>query len=202
MKIDFHIHTVYSDGVTTLRELEKQCRKLEIVPAITDHNRFFSGSLSIPFIRGEEVRTREGDLLAINITEEIPRGLSCEETLDLIREQGGISILAHPFDKTRKGCLNEKADAIELNARASKEDNRRAAEYARKHNLPLVADSDAHFPDEIGNAYTEGPDVDVENTKELLYFIHHGKPVVKRHVSLFERGVKRVIGKVFQRFLH
>jgi hypothetical protein len=49
-------------------------------------------------------------------------------------------------------------DAIELNAKRPQE-RPRVIELARERELPLVAASDAHFPFEVGTAYTL---VDVE----------------------------------------
>lgn len=62
MKIDLHIHTRYSDGGKTRRELIDLCKenKLDLI-AITDHNNYMVDNTkydSIKIIRGMEVDTR------------------------------------------------------------------------------------------------------------------------------------------------
>jgi predicted metal-dependent phosphoesterase TrpH len=118
---------------------------------------------------GEEVRTRDGDLIAIFLREPIPPGLSALETIAAIREQGGLVGIPHPFDRTRGTSLvrgeGPAATIAELaagvdwieawNARVMIGDgNQRAAELASEVGKPGVAVSDAHTVMEIGVAST------------------------------------------------
>jgi len=115
-------------------------------------------------IIGEEVRTREGDLIALYIERAVPRGLSVTETIAAVREQGGLIGVPHPFDRYRGSLLRALAgspfespvDWIEVhNARVMVGDgNAQAAAYAADHGLPGVAVSDAHSVLEVGVAYT------------------------------------------------
>ncbi|MBU2589458.1 MAG: histidinol-phosphatase [Nanoarchaeota archaeon] len=164
MKIDFHIHTKYSpDSFTSLELLKKIFDKKDLVPVITDHNTI-KGALKFKkmygdCIIGEEIKAKEGEVIGLFLNEEIPRGLSIFETIERIKEQGGLVYLPHPFDKARKGVgkLNVKADIVEVfNARVIfQKFNREAQSYAFKNNLLMASASDAHFAKHVGYSYIE-----------------------------------------------
>lgn len=183
MKIDFHVHTIYSkDSMTRLEDLAKKSEKIGIVPAITDHNSIKANEkmrgITKSFIPGEEILTAHGDVIGLYIEEEIPRGIDGYEAIDRIKEQGGIVYLPHMFDKTRKGAaeLGEKADIIEvLNGRALEKYNKIAEEFAEKNKKLKAAGSDAHFLFEFGNAYTEVEGFDLDSPKEMLKALKKSK---------------------------
>jgi predicted metal-dependent phosphoesterase TrpH len=173
-RVDFHTHTVYSkDGLTGIRPFLEAARRagLDRV-AVTDHNTV-RGALEAAsltpdlVIPGVEIQTSEGELLGFYIRGEIPRGLLPEETISRLREQGAAVSVSHPFDRFRRGAWNERTlarivplvDAVEgFNARCLfADDNRQAAEFARKNGLPITAGSDAHAALEIGAAGLELP---------------------------------------------
>lgn len=147
----------------TLLKVAKK-RKLGAI-AITDHNRLtVLNDDDIIVIPGEEIMTTHGEIIGLGLSEEIPAGLSPEETVDKIREQGGIVVIPHPFDTFRKKTallLNyelktRKKYAVEvLNARyLSWKPYEKAVAYAISRNAPMIGASDAHTPWEVGNAYT------------------------------------------------
>ncbi|MBN1439285.1 MAG: PHP domain-containing protein [Anaerolineales bacterium] len=173
-RADFHTHTVCSkDGLTGIQSLIDSARRagLDRV-AVTDHNTI-RGALEAAalapdlIVPGEEIQTSEGELLGFYVRKEIPRGLTPEETIARLREQGAAVSVSHPFDRFRRGAWNEitlarivpLVDALEgFNARCLfAADNRQAAEFARAHGLPLTAGSDAHAALEIGAAGLELP---------------------------------------------
>ncbi len=138
--------------------------------AITDHDRI-DGALearsvapaSLTIIVGEEVRTREGDLICVFLEQAIPPGLSATDTIAAAREQGALVGIPHPFDRFRGSLLRDarldslgaSVDWVEThNARLLGRGNERAADYARDHGIAGVAVSDAHSILEIGVAYT------------------------------------------------
>lgn len=142
--------------------------------AITDHDRI-DGALEgraaaaqiapdLTVIVGEEVRTTDGDLICLFLTEAIPAGLSAEEAIAVARGQGALVGVPHPFDRFRGSLLRDRAldtlaervDWIEThNGRiAFGKGNQQAAEFAHEHGLPGVAVSDAHSAFEVGVAYT------------------------------------------------
>ena len=118
-------------------------------------------------VAGEEIKTTEGEIIGLFLEREIPRGLTPEETIARIRDQGGLVTVPHPLDRLRGSRLQESAlhrvahlvDAIEVvNARVTfAADNvlldERAAAFAEQHGLALTAGSDAHAPHEVGAAY-------------------------------------------------
>lgn len=111
-------------------------------------------------IIGEEVKTSEGEIIGLFLKEEIPRGLSPEETVARIRAQGGLVCIPHPFDLLRRSRLRRHAlqrvlsqvDIIEVfNARnIFPLANRWAASLVKANGLVASAGSDAHTPGEIG----------------------------------------------------
>ncbi len=108
---DIHMHTNASDGVPTPGQLldHVQARTNLDVIAITDHDTL-EGALRardlmaaaeyrFQLIVGEEVSTREGHLLGLFLEKRIAPGQSIERSIDLIHEQGGLAIVAHPFHR-------------------------------------------------------------------------------------------------------
>lgn len=138
--------------------------------AITDHDRIDVAHevrelapAGLTVIIGEEVKTRDGDLICLFLERAIPPGLSALETIAATREQGGLVGIPHPFDRMRGSLLRDAAmaslapavDWVEThNARIVGHGNEDAALFAREHGLPGVAVSDAHSIMEIGVAYT------------------------------------------------
>ena len=107
---DLHIHTVFShDGTSTVPAVLKHVAArtdLDVI-AITDHNEIKGALLAeqlapdygIEVIPGSEISTADGHLLALDIRERIPAGLSLLETLRQVRDLGGFCIAAHPAAK-------------------------------------------------------------------------------------------------------
>jgi predicted metal-dependent phosphoesterase TrpH len=173
-RVDFHTHTVFSrDGLTGLREYIAAARRAGLDRiAVTDHNSI-RGALEAAslapdlIIPGEEIMTREGELLGYYVREEIPRGLAPEEAISRLRDQGAAISVSHPFDRFRHGAWNAIAlarilplvDAVEgFNARCLfAADNHKASEFAGAQNFPVTAGSDAHSALEIGAAGLEIP---------------------------------------------
>jgi predicted metal-dependent phosphoesterase TrpH len=144
------------------------------VLCVTDHNTIAGAqrlvdALSCRVVVGEEVRTGRGELIGLFLTERVAMGLGAAETAQAIREQGGLVYVPHPFDPMRHAlaadALSELVeaglvDAIEVfNAKTSLQHlNERAAQFARDHDLPAGAGSDAHVPAALGSAYVEMDD--------------------------------------------
>ena len=177
--VDLHSHSRASfDSLADPPAMLARARRLGLTHlAITDHERIdgavraaelAEGAGTGPqVIVGEEVRTRDGDLLGLFLREAVPAGLSGPDTAAAIREQGGLVGLPHPFDRfrssggARAGGASRLADLVPFldfvevhNARAYRDANPRAAAFAREHGLPGVAASDAHSVMELGLATT------------------------------------------------
>ena len=139
--------------------------------AITDHDRI-EGALrgrdaapdGLTVIVGEEIRTSDGDLVALFLERPVAPHRPARETIAEVREQGGLVGIPHPFDRFRGSMLKDPrleamaqlVDWVEAhNARVvGGSGNQRAAEFAREVGLPGVAVSDAHSVLEVGVAYT------------------------------------------------
>ncbi|MCS7251032.1 MAG: PHP-associated domain-containing protein [Anaerolineae bacterium] len=173
-RVELHAHTLYSpDSLVSLEDFLTACRRkgLDRV-AVTDHNTI-EGALRLKerapdlIIIGEEIRTQEGEVLAYFIEREIPKGLPMRETVERVREQGGIVALPHPCDRARGLAMGQEiiqamiplVDAIEVfNARCVfPRDNARAAALAARFNKPGFSGSDAHTLEELGRAWTALP---------------------------------------------
>jgi predicted metal-dependent phosphoesterase TrpH len=171
-KIDLHSHTLWSkDCLMPFENIIRLCQRRGIDRiAITDHNTA-EGALAMQklapdlVIVGEEIMTPQGEILAYFVRESIPAGLTPEETIRRLRDQGAVISISHPFDRLRKGAWEEedllrivdKIDAIEIfNARCMfPSDNYRAIAFAEKHGLPGTAGSDAHSIIEYGRAMVQ-----------------------------------------------
>ena len=177
LKGDFHMHTYYSyDSGMSPDKLVARCLKVGLnCIAVTDHNTT-DGAKEVqrlaPFrvIVGEEVRSSEGEVTGLFLTETIPSGLRAVETARRIKDQGGLVSLPHPFDRFRRRVISRSAleemtpyvDIVEVfNARNSFDaDNRRAYEFADEHGLLTSGVSDAHTSIELGRTYVDMPEFD------------------------------------------
>lgn len=172
IKVDLHVHTCYSvDGTLSPEAIVEACLRSGLgALAITDHNTI-AGALAVrkiapfPVIIGQEISTSHGELMGLFLEEQVPRDLSAFESMGLIKQQGGLVGVPHPFDRLRPESLEQEVleetggelDFVEgFNGRVTlPEDNRRAQEFARRHGVPCTAGSDAHIGYELGRAYLE-----------------------------------------------
>lgn len=128
-------------------------------------------------IPGVEVTTTQGHLLALDVNE-VPPQDDPLTVINAVHDQDGLAILSHPFDKLREYYTDNLydianlVDGVEvLNSRCLiPQYNQNARSFAERHSLTITAGSDAHFPMEVGRAYTmcDGPILDAirEGTTE------------------------------------
>ncbi len=168
--IDLHLHTDWShDCSIPAEDLLDHAETIGLGGiAVTDHN-VFGGALEavelartrdLVVIPGEEVKTdNQGEVIGLFLEEEIPRGMSFADTIDAIREQGGLVYLPHPFDRLH--AIPDPAtihrhlaeiDVLEVyNARLLRDSfNDEALRFARKYRLLQGAGSDAHVLQGVG----------------------------------------------------
>ena len=96
-----------------------------------------------------------------------------KEVIEEIKAQNGVVIVPHPFDEIRTTSLHpthydaSSIDSVEVfNSRCVRQAyNDVAKDYAEKNNLNIIAGSDAHFENEIGNA---GVKIDSNNIREAV----------------------------------
>jgi len=181
-RADLHMHSHYSDGLGTIPEILAfvgQQADMDVI-AITDHNTI-EGALRarelaekqgtrFEVIVGEEVSTREGHLLTLFLEERIPPGLSVERSIELTHQQGGLAIIAHPFNRVfRHSIQREVVDRLQHAPAEARPDGIETlngsfagigsshlamARNRRIYGLPETGSSDAHTVTAIGCAFT------------------------------------------------
>jgi predicted metal-dependent phosphoesterase TrpH len=170
--MDLHCHTSASfDCLSDPRKVVRAAAARGLTHlVVTDHDRIdgaFRARDAAPdgltVIVGEEIRTADGDLIAAFLESVVAPGSSAADTIAAVRAQGGLVGIPHPFDRFRGSLLRDArmealaplVDWVEThNARLVGAGNERAATFARDHDLPGVAVSDAHTIVEVGVAYT------------------------------------------------
>jgi predicted metal-dependent phosphoesterase TrpH len=186
-KVDLHSHTIYSrDCLTPTLALIERARALGLDKiAVTEHNNL-AGALAAKrlapdlVIVGEEIKTTHGEIIAYFVKEEVPRGLSPQETIRRLRAQGALISIPHPLDSLRRSAMGrehvmeiiDQVDALEVrNARCVRPaDNLAAAELALAHGKLVTAGSDAHTTFEVGRCTLQMPafDDDAESFRDAL----------------------------------
>jgi len=170
VRADLHIHTKYSpDACTSPKTVVDRLNAHPTIKAaaITDHNAlegFFKAKElakaypDIIIIPGVEITALEGEIIVLGAEELPPKPWNVRSTIDFARKRDALVVAPHPYRGYGLGALAKayRIDAIEtLNAITSPEANEAAENLAKEMNLPGVAGSDAHEPDELWSVYTE-----------------------------------------------
>ncbi len=159
-KIDLHTHSVASpDGGLSVQDYQRMLASglLDFI-AVTDHDRIdFAQQLHKQLVEqiivGEEISTKEGELIGLYLTKQVMPGMSAIDTAKTIHAQGGLVYVPHPFETVRKGLplavleqIASEVDIVETrNGRAVFQNRSTTAEaWATQHNAPKAASSDAH----------------------------------------------------------
>lgn len=189
MKYDLHIHSKYSsDGVLEPQKIVKIAMKRGLNGiAITDHNTIKGGleakkyeSEEFTVIVGSEIATEKGEIIGLFLSEEV-KSRDVQDAISEIKEQGGFVVLPHPFDELRHSAFHPTREDVKFiegvegfNSRCVFQNyNKRAVEFAIKHNLTITSGSDAHFINEIGNGWIN---TEIEDIREAL---------IKKEVKIF-----------------
>ena len=163
--LDLHVHSMYSwDSTLHPEKIIKIAQKKGLSGiAVVDHNTVMGAIKTVSFadddfivIIGSEISTDKGDVIGLFLNENIT-SRNFMDVLDEIKDQGAVSILPHPYK-------NKHADPAELiryvnlveglNARVSKELNKKACALSVKFGMRIVAGSDAHMSFEVGRVQT------------------------------------------------
>jgi predicted metal-dependent phosphoesterase TrpH len=158
---DFHIHSKYShDSLMSPEGIVKQAKKVGLTCiAVTDHGTIaggveakkVAGRYDVKVIVGAEIKTDCGDIIGLNLNQEIEVS-DWQEVISAIRTQRGIVVLPHPYhDHT---CVEEIARCVDFiecwNARLAPQQNTAAGDLAKRFSKPVMYGSDAHLNSEIG----------------------------------------------------
>jgi dephospho-CoA kinase len=171
--LDLHVHTAGSwDCLSDPRAVLERALGVGLSRiAVTDHNELdvalrMAESFPDHIVPGEEVKTAEGiDVIGLYLAERIPKGTPARETVERIREQGGIPLLPHPYASGKGGGgryaeeLTPLMDVVEVfNARLHPGRlNVPAEDLAKRHGRLRSAGSDAHTLGELGGARVSVP---------------------------------------------
>jgi len=170
LRFESHIHTNFSDGNFYKLMIRAAIKKRIDILAITDHNTMKGYEYCVRYakecskrnlgdifiLQAEEVECKEGDILAYGITEQIKKGILLHEAIDNIHEQGGLAVVAHPFNiSTSVSAVNidkNTFDGIEIiNFHCLDITNILAKRFATSRpSLFRIGGNDAHQPWAIG----------------------------------------------------
>jgi predicted metal-dependent phosphoesterase TrpH len=146
------------------------------VIAVTDHDHLEGAKrveeqiavqgAAVRLVTGVEVSTRNGHLLGLFVTK-APRPMrSAQESIDAIKEQGGMVVVPHPMGRLVPSLSRRKIDelltdgheidGIEIYNPSPANASRRAEVRManRDWGLAEIGSSDAHFWQHIGAGYT------------------------------------------------
>jgi len=179
-KADLHLHTNLTDGFFPPEKMVSAAVDIGLdVIAITDHDlikpaliaRRFAQKKKLPIevIIGEEVTTKQGELIGLFLKKRVPPMLNVFTAAEKIKSQGGLVIIPHPlrvffgfglsFKTIEKLNQDHLADGIEIYnfwdygfglARTRKRNN------GRWH-LANIGSSDSHHYKTIGKIFTVFP---------------------------------------------
>lgn len=169
---DPHCHTLSSDGMVTPEQLVAAAlaAKLDLI-AVTDHDTMASVAetrrrgeeAGLTVVAGEEITTRwpaQTHVMGWFLEKPVKSGMSLEDTVDAIHDQGALAVLPHPFMPVYFGSIQpgmlsrllEKhaLDGIELEftAPAGSRRRRMLREFYARNRVRLgaaVGGSDCHF---------------------------------------------------------
>jgi predicted metal-dependent phosphoesterase TrpH len=176
-RADLHMHTNLGDGWTSPQRLVQTAieRRLSVI-AVTDHDHLEGArrveellaqqSSGVHLITGVEVSTRNGHLLGLFVTKAPKPMRPVQESIDAIKEQGGLVVVAHPFGRLVPSLSRKRIDSllsagyqidgIEIyNPSPANASARAAVRVANAEwGLAEIGSSDAHFWQHIGAGYT------------------------------------------------
>ncbi len=222
LTLDLHIHSQYSEDAMGSAKIIKQSVKKKGLQgmAITDHNTIKGGLAAkkhadkdFIVIPGMEISTRDGHVIALNVSSDITKGLPVEETVDRIYDEGGIPIIPHLF-RNMSGIKKEKLipiahklSAIEVyNGCSLPQTNLKTAHIAKAFQLGGTGGSDAHMPQYAGYAYTtvDTTEISVDAVLDAiekkrtwgegktLPLSYRRERMMKSIKQFFQRGLKRI----------
>jgi len=188
ISVDLHLHTRFSiDASINPKQVVDELYAHPTIKgvAITDHDalegyfqvrKLAAAFQDLVIIPGVEVSTKQGDIILLGVEEKPAYKSTLESVVDFAIERAALIVIPHPYRVHGIGDAAEKtpADAVEImNPWATPKENKLAQKLAKARNLPGVAGSDAHKPEQMWTAYTE---VDAEpDVGSVLSAVKNGR---------------------------
>ncbi|SDQ30623.1 PHP domain-containing protein [Natronobacterium texcoconense] len=205
--VDLHAHTRFFHGRRRLGDrfdpvgarllAEATARRGLSGVATTNHDYYtpFDPDVDVAVLPGIEITTDRGHVLVVGpdpppATE--PGSLSPAAAVELAHERDCAAIVAHPFrNSTVRELEDVLFDAIEVNGKHPRSQPL-VEELAAERELPLVGGSDAHYPFEVGRAYTVvETDADRLTPSALVDAIRDGRVSARVGRSSLDRLLRR-----------
>lgn len=196
MLIDMHLHekTFSPDSHMKIEQVVERAKLIGLdAICITDHDSIgfmtlvdqAQKELDFLIFVGVEYLTTEGDILAYGIDELPEPGMSAQEFVDYVNQQGGACTAAHPYRNNNRGlgdhiCHIKGLHAVEvLNGNSTLAENQRTFDVARQHSLQCVGGSDSHSFGQVGVYATYFPN-EVKSIKDVVTQLRQGicRPVM------------------------
>lgn len=211
-KVDLHTHSIIShDGGISKKQYARLLEEgiIDCI-AITDHNetsfaRALNDTLGQKIIIGEEIKTLEGEIIGLYLTKTISPGLSAQETISQIKNDGGLVYIPHPFEIGRDSLQEEDlktiikdVDIIEVfNGRGILRGKPQIAyKLALTEKAAMASSSDAHCRMGIGTSFSVTKQFP---TKETLLKLLMEAELQQKHapmISLLCPGINKVKNKL------
>ena len=220
LSVELHCHSSLSyDGRDPVDMLLEQAAAVGLdAIAVTDHDEIDASLSAVDLapeyglvgIPGMEVTSAAGHVLGLGITDTVPPGLPFAETVERIRDQGGLAVVPHPFQRSRHGVAAHVSraeladvDAIEVyNSRLlTGLANRWAEQFAERNGLPMTAGSDAHIAEMVGQAVTR-IDADEPTVEAILDAIREGRTTVEGKRTPWHISFRQAAGGAKRRVKH
>ncbi len=190
-RADIHMHTNLGDGwASPARVIQEAMHHQLTLIAVTDHDHLEGAKRveellskqqsSLQLVTGVEVSTRQGHLLGLFVKKAPKPGRPVEESIDAIKEQGGLVIVPHPLGRLVPSLSRKKIDSLlerdyvidgievynPTPANAAMRATVRSANQGWQ--LAETGGSDAHFWQHIGAAYTLFPGSTTDDLRQAI----------------------------------
>ncbi|MBW6518082.1 MAG: PHP domain-containing protein [ANME-2 cluster archaeon] len=194
MRIDLHVHSCHSrDSASPVASILRQASSIGLGGiALCDHDTI-GGSMEaqrlveehgmdLVVVPGVEVTTTRGHLLVLGNCGKFQKNMDPLDIIRLAHAQDCLVVAPHPFKgypKSLGDVSGLDVDAIEtLNSRfILGRFNKLAVRMAEELELPMLGNSDAHFVEMVGRAYTE---IDSEPSVDAIFkAVQSGKTTVQ-----------------------
>lgn len=232
MSFLFHVHTRAShDSLLDIKTIIDFCVKSRVqLLAITDHDSFENTNdyetlcrdSGIRLIKGVEYTSDAGDIIGLFIDTFHPHH-DCNAILRDIREQGGISVIPHPYIGHKLDLIDfDLVDCLEIfNPRCDDISNSKARALAKRLDKAELVAGDVHLRSElelarnvfIGNKERDQTDEALKQIilgcerlfhtartdRKNIYISQAIKGIRTRNLSLLTRNVVKIILEPFRR---